>query len=85
MKVTPEMHKSAMEQALAKLSEADIEEGRMILDQNISDVSIGIVAQEFLAFLRKHKIDYDIVLQCTDVFCHPLKLGCNVCIFSVVH
>ena len=42
------------------------------------------MSQEFLAFLRERKIDYDINLQCTDVFCHPLKLDCIVYIFSVI-
>ena len=61
--------------ALGFLNAEEIARGRKILAQKTDENAIGVIAEEFLTFLRDHAIMEELKIHCKDILCHPKILS----------
>ena len=60
-----------------------VAQGEAILAQDTETKSVGVIVEEFLAFLRLHNIPYEIDELHTDkILCHP-RIALYKCFFSL--
>lgn len=64
-----------VEAALGFLNAEEIAQGRQILAQKTDENAIGVIAEEFLAFLWGRGVVEELKIHCKDIICHPKILS----------